>query len=297
MSFKAGYVGLIGMPNAGKSTLANALVGEKIAIVTHKAQTTRNRILGIVSQDNFQIVLADAPGVVKAKRGLNSFLQDEYKDVMDNSDVLVAVLNIDCKKEDEIEEIIQLVKSANKPWIACVTKEDLNKIHRVEKIRYKIQEAGADLVIVSALKKAQKCRELFFEKVVSLLPDSPAPLYDPELFTTSTIRDMVSEIVREKCFEQFHEEIPYGMAVQVREYEEGDLLDKIHVDILVEKEAHKRIVIGKKGSALSRISQPSRKAVEDMLGKKVFMEIYVKVKEDWTGNRSVMRELGYVVDK
>lgn len=282
------------MPNAGKSTLANALVGEKVAIVTRKAQTTRKRILGIISEEEYQIVLADAPGVISSKKGINGFIVGEYKDVMETSDLLVAVLNLDAYSEEEIEKILNMVSQSGKKWMAVITKVDMGQIHRVEKIKYKLRDMNVDFVEVSALKKPEQAKERLLEMFVERLPEAPGPFYDPDLFTTSSVKEMCEEIIREKCFEQLHDEVPYGLAVHIRKFEEGDKIQKIYADILIEREAHKQIVIGKKGQSIRRIGSMSREDIEDLVGTKVYLECFVKVKEDWANQRTTMRELGYV---
>lgn len=294
MSYKAGYVGLIGMPNAGKSTLANALVGEKVAIVTRKAQTTRKRILGIISEEDFQIVLADAPGVIASKKGINSFIMGEYKDVIETSDFLIAVLNVDAHSEEQIDKILRLVRESGKKWMAVVSKADIAKIHRIEKIKYKLREEGVVYTEISALRKPEATREKLLEMIIENLPEAPGPFYDPELFTTSSVKEMSEEIIREKCFEQLHEEVPYGLAVQIRKFQEGDKIQKIYADILIEKSAHKHIVVGKKGQSIKRIGSEARIDIEKLVGTKVYLELFVKVKEDWVNHRESMRELGYV---
>lgn len=294
MSYKAGYVGLIGLPNAGKSTLANALVGEKIAIVSRKAQTTRKRVLGIISEEDYQIVLADAPGVIHSHKGMNGYIMGEYHDVIETSDVLIAVLNPDAHSEEAIDKILSMVQKAGKAYFAVITKLDDSKIHRVEKIKYKLRDAGIPFYLVSALKRPEQLREDLIPEILKHMPESPGPFFDPELFTTSSMREMVEEVVREKCFEFLHDELPYGLAVQVRKYDEGERIDKIYADILIEKAAHKQMVIGKKAHSIKRIGTLAREEIEQMAGKKIHLDLHVKVKEAWTSNKSSMRELGYV---
>ncbi|MFK8139091.1 MAG: GTPase Era [Bdellovibrionales bacterium] len=295
MSYRAGYVGLIGMPNAGKSTLANAVVREKISIVSRKAQTTRKRLLGVVSEENFQMVLQDAPGVINTKHGINNFIQDEYRDVVNGSDVICLVLNIDARTEDEIQKILKIGLDSGKPLVAVISKQDKGMIHRVEKMKYLLRENNIPVREISALKNPELSREKFIELVEEHLPSSPAPLFDPEYYTTSSVRQMVGEIIREKCFDYLHEEIPYGLAVRLQDYQEGEKIDRIYADIMIEKEAHKQIVIGKKGQSIKRISQESRLEIEELIGKKVYLETFVKVQEDWTSSRRMRQELGYVV--
>ncbi len=295
MSFRAGFVGLIGIPNAGKSTLVNCLVGEKVTIVSKKPQTTRKRITGIVTDADYQAVLIDAPGVIKDTSGLNNFLVDEYRDVIKNSDVLLAVLGVDIKSPDALEGIMQLLRDSKKPWAAVITKSDLNLDHRASIIRTKLENEGIPCVHVSATGEADVTRTKIKEMLMPLLPISPAPLYGEEVMTTETSRFLAGEMVREKCFENLYEEIPYDLAVLVRNYEELPNLVKIHADIMVPRESHKKIVIGHGAQILKKIGSEARADIETLIGKKVYLELHVAVKKNWIKNPIVMEELGYVV--
>ena len=294
MSYKAGYIGLIGLPNAGKSTLANTMVGEKVAIVSRKAQTTRKRVLGILSRPTFQMVFVDAPGVISSRKGINSYLIGEYHEVLETADVVLAVLNPDAHSEADIDHILTLVKQSQKPCFAVLTKSDIAKFHRLEKMKYKLRDMGLEYLQISAHKYPDLSRENLIAALLPLLPESPGPLFDTELYTTSPIRELVAEIVREKCFDYLHEELPYGLSVQIRSFEESDTLDRIHADIVIDKMAHKQIVIGKSGESLKRIGSLARKDIEELVGKKVYLELFVKVKEAWTSQAHSLREMGYV---
>ncbi len=299
MSFKAGYVGLIGQPNAGKSSLMNFIIKEKVSIVSNKPQTTRRRILGIHTSENAQIVFIDAPGVIKAAKGLNSFLEKEAMDVVRESDALVAVLNLDQKTAEEAENILRLVSQAKKPWIAVITKVDLeDKAHRIMIIRDMIEKSGGKALMMSLQKNAEEYRGEFLQAVEALLPDSPQPLFEADMYTTENMRSLVAEIVREHCFEKLNYEIPYQLAVQVRQYdEEAKPCPKIYVDVLVAKESQKPIVIGKKAELIKAISQDSRAEIEKLVGGKVYLELNVVVKDNWYEHMQTMKELGYVIER
>lgn len=303
MSIKAGFVGLIGLPNAGKSTLLNLLVEEKVSIVTPKPQTTRRRVLGILNGQGLQAVIVDAPGVVSAKSGLNQFLEREALDVIASSDALCAVLNIDEDQKDNLDKILELVRSSHKPWFCVITKVDLiDKAHRLQRLKDELKEKSPNVKVMDVSKTwtaedAKKFRAAFQEQMKALLPDSPAPLYDVELFTPHTLREMVAEVVREKCFENLHQEIPYNIAVRISKYDESDPgMIRIFAEIVTAKENHKPIVIGKGGSVIKAIGTDSRKELEKLLDTKVYLNLDVAVRAEWFENPRMMKELGYVVD-
>lgn len=301
MSYKAGFVGMIGIPNAGKSTLVNCLVGEKITIVSKKPQTTRKRITGIMNDPHLQAILVDAPGVIsdsgKHSKILNDFIIEEYKDVIKNSDVLLAVMGMDIRSPEPLDKIMDLLNASKKPWAAVLTKSDLGYDHRVNVMSTKLENAGVRYASISAAQNPDKAREEVKKLLAELLPESPAPLYDEELLTTEKTRYLVGEIVREKCFENLYEEIPYDLAVIVRNYEEQPHVVKINVDIMVQRESHKKIVIGQKAQNIKKIGSEARTDIEKLIGKKVYLELFVAIKKNWVRNPIIMEELGYVHEK
>ena len=303
MSYHAGFVGLIGQPNAGKSTLLNMFVQEKVSIVTDKPQTTRRRVLGVVSEDAGQVVFVDAPGVLKAKTGLNHFLQQEALDVIENSDALIAVLSLDEKTPEALITILEMVKESRKPSIVVITKTDLvDKAHRLVKIhemaekllpeakRFELSSKwGADL---------KPLRKEIISALISMLPESQQPLYDIELFTPHTMRELVAELVREQCFEELHSEIPYSLAVRLLKYDESrPNLPQIYAEIVVARESHKPILVGKSGATIKKIGEKSRQKIEKIVGGQVYLNLNVVVREDWANNVGVMKDLGYVVER
>ncbi|HND84425.1 MAG TPA: GTPase Era [Pseudobdellovibrionaceae bacterium] len=303
--YRAGFLGLIGQPNAGKSSLMNYLVNEKVSIVTDKPQTTRRRILGIASREDGQIVFVDAPGIIQAERGLNGFLAKEAEDVIANSDALLAVLSLTEDKPEDVERTLELVTASKKPWLGVITKTDVSdKIHRLVRIKEMIEKRGGKFVTVST-KRPQSAqseredkldRELLLTEFVKLLPESPAPLYDVELFTNENVRNLAAEAIREKCFEFLHQEIPFQLAVRIIKFDEEETINKIYAEIVVAKENHKSIVIGKKAQMIKQIGTESRKAIEDILGTKVFLDLHVIYRDGWFDNQRMMKELGYVVE-
>lgn len=299
MSYKAGFLGLIGQPNAGKSTLMNWLVAEKVSIVSAKPQTTRRRILGIWSTDQGQVIFVDAPGIIQADRGLNGFLQKEAEEVIASSDALVAVISVDEQKPQDAEKVIEMVSRSGKPWIGVITKTDIaEKAHRLMILKGMIEDKGGKSLSISVNamkddKDAQEDREAMLIEFLALLPDSPAPLYDAELFTNENIRDMVSEVIREKCFELLHQEVPYSLAVRILKYDEEGPIPKIYAEIMVTKESHKAIVIGQGAAVIKKIGMEARREIEKIVDNQVFLDLKVICKPDLFDNKKVMKELGY----
>lgn len=300
MSYKAGFLGLIGQPNAGKSTLMNFLVEEKVSIVSSKPQTTRRRILGIWSTDAGQVIFVDAPGLIKADKGLNSFLAKEASEVIADSDALVAVISVDEDKPENAERVIDLVSKSGKPWIAVITKVDIEeKAHRVMILKKMVEDKGGKVLSVSATKSKNDTeeREAILLEMLNILPESPAPLFDTELFTNENVREMVSEIIREKCFESLHHEVPYSLAVRIIKFDENaSPIPKIYAEIIVSKESHKAIVIGKEASAIKKIGMDARKEIEKLMDTKIFLDLKVQCKAEWFENKRFMKELGYVTE-
>lgn len=296
-NYRAGYLGLIGQPNAGKSSLLNFLISEKVSIVTNKPQTTRRRVIGLHSEDNGQIVFVDAPGMIKSTSGLNSFLQKEAEEVIQSSDALVAVLSIDESDAARNEEIIDLVSRSKKPWIAVITKTDITeKNHRVLILKDMVEVKGAKALAVSNLKSPKQDKDLILQEMLSILPFAENPLYDTELYTTESMRHLSEEIIREKCFEILNHEIPYQLAVQTRKFDEdAKPCPKIFIDILVARDSHKPIVVGKAGANIKKIGEESRQEIQKMMDiPKVYLELNVVVKENWFENKTTMKELKYV---
>lgn len=297
-SFKAGFLGLIGQPNAGKSSLLNFLVKEKVSIVTNKPQTTRRRITGLHTNEAGQIVFIDAPGLVKSTSGLNTFLEKEAHDVIRSSDALVAVLSVDEDSAERNEEILELVTKSKKPWLAIITKVDLKETqHRVMILKGIVEKFGGKALTVSNTKYKDEDRKEILAKLVEILPESDRHLYDPEMFTTENVRGLVEEIIREKCFQVLHHEIPYQLAVQIRKFDEdAKPCPKIYADIMVGQDSHKPIVVGKGAAVIKEIGQLSRKEIESLMGEKVYLELNVTVKANWFENKQTLKELKYVVD-
>ncbi len=294
---KAGFVSLVGLPNAGKSTLVNALIGEKVGIVSPKPQTTRKRVIGIYNEPNMQACFVDSPGYIEATTELNTFLREELKGIIKDGDMLIAVLNLDARKLEDLVALADLASKSGKKWFALITKMDMDKDLRSERLRVELQKYNVPIVNVCAVRKAEKLREQVLPLVREMLPESPAPLFNNDSYTTQNVRDLIAEIVREKCFETLHQEVPYGVAVKVVKFDETGKLPRIHTEILVSRESFVPMVLGAQGRRIKHIGTEARKECERIMGKKIYLETHVKVKKDWTKNAQMMKELGYVINE
>lgn len=299
MSWKTGFVAVLGLPNAGKSTFTNAIIGEKVSIITSKPQTTRRRVLGIWSEPNFQAVLMDSPGRIEAQKGLNAFLTKEYKKVIEDADVILLALNMDAQRLEDLLRVSDEALKSGKLGAVVITKTDLPETPgRRDQLKKALAEAGVQVPVFEFSKKwnpaeVREMKEKLKAVLIAKLPEAPQPLYDQELFTPHTIKELVAEIVREKCFENLHQEVPFGLGVSILKYSEGDSMDRIEAEILVSQESHKPIVLGKGGSKIKQIGQEARSEVEKMVGKKIYLGLQVKVKEDWEMDHRSMKGLGY----
>ncbi len=291
MTHKAGYVNIIGNPNVGKSTLMNALVGEKLSIITSKAQTTRHRILGIVNGDNFQIVFSDTPGIInqpayKMHEVMNRFVET----AMIDADLILLV--IDVKEKADHSETIKKVSQTNIPVFVLLNKIDLSDQANATQLIETWQQLlpTARVIPISALHGFNV--QAVMEGILDLLPESPAYFPKDEL-TDKTLRFFVTEIIREKILLNYKQEIPYAVEVAVEEYEEGENMDRIRAFIYTERESQKAIIIGKGGSAIKKTGTMAREDIEAFVGKKVFLEMNVKVNKDWRNSDVLLRRFGY----
>jgi len=294
--FKAGFVGLIGQPNAGKSSFLNRFVAEKVAAVTPKPQTTRRRVLGIVTNEDTQTVFVDAPGLVKTSTGINPFLFSELQSVMEESDVLIAVLSLDTETPEMVDEILDMVAYKKKPWCVFINKTDLQeKAHRLGKIIEKVELRQGKYFVGTCSHDEGIPKSEILSFCRENLPTNPGPLYDKDIFTPHTMRELSVEIVREKCFEFLDKELPYQLAVRIIKFDETEAIPHISFEILVSKETHKGIVIGKAGATLKKIGTEARQEIEKMMGSKVFLQFHVAIRPLWMKNTQMMEELGYVI--
>ena len=289
---KCGYVTIFGLPNAGKSTLMNVILGTDLSIVNKKAQTTRNKILGILTEDNYQMIFFDTPGVLDPKYELQKFMQSEIKSSLDEADVVLHTMDVTKFKESDYEKFMQEFGRMleGKPVVTVLNKTDLAKQEDVlTAISVLSNKFGAkEIAPVSAI-NGYNLNELK-KTAAELLPDSPF-LYDEETLTDRPERFFVAEIIRQKILQLLHEEIPYSTFINIVEFKEREKgKDFISAEIIVEKESQKSIVIGRKGSMLKDIGQASRKSIEKFLGKQVFLELFVKVRKDWRKSENFLKD-------
>jgi len=285
---KAGFVAVVGRPNAGKSTLLNWLVGEKLAMVSKKAQATRKRMNIIVMHDNAQIIFVDTPGIHEKERLLNQFMLSEAVKAIGDCD-LVLFLAPAKDRLDHYEKFLKL-NTKNRPHIVVLTKiDEVSNQALLEKISeyQKYQERFLALVPVSVTKEIGK--ERLLDEITAHLPCSPW-LYDPELMTTTNIREIYKEMIRESIFENLSDEIPYETDVIIEKIEELPHLDRVQATIITEKKSQKMILVGRGGSTIKRIGRDARLKMERFSGKKIFLELFVSVKSGWSKNR---KTLGY----
>ena len=291
MTHKAGFVNIIGNPNVGKSTLMNALVGEKLSIITAKAQTTRHRILGIVNHDDYQIVFSDTPGIIKPAYELQSSMMDFVKSALDDADILIYMVEVG-EKELKNEAFFQKIIHSEIPVILLLNKIDTSSQEVVEqKVDYwKEKVPNAFVFVISALEKFNV--DSLFEKIVTLLPEAP-PYYPKDQLTDKPERFFVNEKIREKILIHYKKEIPYSVEVETEEFVEEENIVRIRSVIMVERETQKGIIIGHKGTAIKRVGAEARKDLEKFFEKKVFIELYVKVNKNWRSDKNQLKRFGY----
>ena len=290
MSHKAGFVSLIGKPNVGKSTLMNALVGEKLSIVTPKAQTTRHRILGIVNEDDYQIVFSDTPGVIKPVYGMQESMMSFVNGSIVDADILLFVTDIN-EKYDE-GDVLEKLSDITSPIAIIINKIDKSNEEVVkEKIEYWNETLKPQAVFaVSALHDHNVPAVMQF--ILDNLPEHPA-YYDKDTLTTKDERFFVSEIIREKIFKLYEKEIPYSTEVIITAFKDEPKIVRISSEIIVERDSQKNIIIGKAGEMLKKVGTYARKDMEEFLQKKVFLEMFVKVIPDWRNRKNYLKRFGY----
>jgi len=292
MNHKAGFVNIVGKPNVGKSTLMNALVGENLSIITSKAQTTRHRIMGIVTGDNFQIVYSDTPGILKPAYKLHKGMMDAVEGSFTDADVVIYVSEPGLNSTIE-EETMAKIQNLEVPLLILINKVDtIDNDHAnrlVEEFRKLLPNAL--VATVSALKKWNI--ETVFKKIIELLPESPAFYPEGEL-SDKSVRFFVSEIIREKILLNYEKEVPYCCEVVISEYKEEPKIDRITAIIYVARDSQKGIVIGHQGAKLKKVGTEARIDAEEMLGKKVFLELQVKVAKDWREDDKFLKRFGYL---
>ncbi len=291
MAHKAGFVNIIGNPNVGKSTLMNALVGERLSIITSKAQTTRHRILGIVNGEDFQIMFSDTPGIIKPAYELQESMMNFVKSAFEDADILIYMVEIG-EKELKDESFFQKIKNTKTPVLLLINKIDKSTQEIVEeKITFwKEKVPNAIIYPISALENFNI--QTVMDKIIEVLPESPA-FYPKDQLTDKPERFFVNETIREKILMHYKKEIPYAVEIDTEEFFEDDKIIKIRSVIMVERETQKGIIIGHKGSALKRVGTEARKDLEQFFGKKIFLELFVKVNKNWRSNTNQLKRFGY----
>ncbi len=288
---RAGFVNIIGNPNVGKSTLMNALVGEKLSIVTAKAQTTRHRIMGIVNGEDYQIVYSDTPGILKPNYMLQKSMMNFVDTALGDADVILYVTDT-VEKSDKNEEYISKLVKIECPVVLVINKIDISSQERVMELMQWWQEKLPKATIFPASAQEKFNLENIFTAITDNLPVAP-PWYDKDVFTDKNLRFFASEIVREKIFLNYKEEIPYSCEVSVEEFKEGAERYEISAVIYVMRDTQKGIIIGKGGQALKKVGTQARIDMEDFFQKKVFLRLFVKVDPDWRENKKELRRFGY----
>ncbi|MGI6573071.1 MAG: GTPase Era [Fermentimonas sp.] len=291
---RSGFVNIVGNPNVGKSTLMNRLVGERISIITAKAQTTRHRIIGIVNKPEYQVVYSDTPGVLRPNYKLQESMLKFSLSALGDADVLLYVTDV-VEKVDKNDEFLEKIQRLELPVLLLINKIDLTDQERLEELVMSWRERlpQAEIYPVSALNNFNIDRVQ--ERVLELLPESP-PYFEKDALTDKPMRFFVTEIIREKALLTYQQEVPYAIEAMVEEYKEESDIIRIRAIILVERESQKGIVIGHKGAALKKLGTLARKELERFLEKKVFLQLHVKVERDWRNRDNMLKALGYKLD-
>ena len=288
---KAGFVNIVGNPNVGKSTLMNSLVGEKLSIITSKAQTTRHRILGIVNGEDFQLVLSDTPGVIKPSYELQSSMMDFVKTAIEDADILIYMIEIG-ESSLKDENLFNKIKSSSIPVVVLINKIDLSNQEELENqvSEWSTKLPNAEIFPISALKEFQV--DNLLQRLIELLPECP-PYFPKDQLTDKPERFFVNEIIREKILINYNKEIPYSVEILTEEFKEDEKIIRIRSVIMVERNSQKGIIIGHKGSALKKIGIESRKDLETFFGKQIHIELFVKVNKNWRSNHNQLKRFGY----
>lgn len=291
MEHKSGFVNIIGNPNVGKSTLMNALVGERLSIVTAKAQTTRHRIMGIVNGEDWQIVYSDTPGILKPSYRLQQNMMNFVDGALGDADIVLYVTDT-IETPDKNEEYISKLQRIQCPVIVVLNKIDISNQEKVMELAEWWQRQLPQAQVIPASARERFNLDSILDAVVSRLPVCP-PWFDKDAFTDKNLRFFASEIIREKILLNYKEEIPYSCEVGIESFKEGEERYDIDAVIYVMRESQKGIVIGKKGAALKKVGTQARTDMEDFFQKKVFLSIFVKVDPDWRENKRELRRFGY----
>lgn len=292
---RSGFVNIIGNPNVGKSTLMNALVGERLSIITSKAQTTRHRIMGIVNGEDFQIVYSDTPGILKPNYKLQESMMKFVRGAVSDADVILYVTDTVEQPSERNSEILEKIALSGIPVLLIINKIDLTTQEKLEELVSYWQEKLPQATVIPA-----SAREGFniggiFDRILSLLPEGE-PFYTKDTLTDKTLRFFASEIIREKILLTYDKEIPYCCEIEIDSYKEEAAIDRISATIYVARDSQKGIVIGHKGEKLKKVGQAARQDLERFLDKKVFLQLFVKVNDDWRNSDRQLRRFGYELE-
>lgn len=301
MNNKVGYVSIIGFPNVGKSTLLNAILKQKISIVTAKPQTTRKKILGILTEPNYQIIFLDTPGIVKPAYLLHEKMLEEVNESIKDADVIVMIFDVSSEgkiKESEENEIIkELITQNKKPIILALNKVDSIKQEQAQQLVNHYESLKKFKAVIPIAASLNFNIDRLIQEIVELLPEGEK-YYPDDIISEATERFFVSEIIREKIFELYEDEIPYSTEVIIADFKERKTgKDFISAEIIVERDSQKPIIIGKDGKAIKKLGEVARKAIEEFLQKEVYLDLHVKVKEKWRSNEKMLKYFGYGVKK
>ncbi len=291
MSHKSGFVNIMGNPNVGKSTIMNAMVGEKLSIITSKSQTTRHRIMGIVNTDNYQIVYSDTPGILKPNYKLQEKMMGFVGTAFEDADIILYITDV-VETLDKNQRYIDRLAQAEVPVLLLINKIDLSNQEKLEQLVDIWQKIlpKAEIVPVAAIKNFNL--DQVFKRIIELLPEGP-PYFPKDSLTDKTERFFVSEIIREKVLINYQKEIPYSVEIEIEEFKDTDKLLRIRATIHVIRSSQKGIIIGHKGQALKKLGTEARIDIEDFFGKKVYLELYVKVSKDWRDKDRSLKGFGY----
>lgn len=292
MAHRSGFVNILGNPNVGKSTLMNVLVGEKLSVATPKAQTTRHRIMGILTGDDYQVVYSDTPGILNPKYKLQSAMMRSVESALDDADLIIYVTDV-VETATKNQEHLSRILASPVPKIIVINKIDLTNQEELEILVGKWTQTapGVPVFPVSAIRRFNT--DLLLKEIISKLPEGP-PYFPPDQLTDRYDRFFVTEIIRGKIFETYQKEIPYSVEVEIESYKEEPSINRIAAVIYVARDSQKGIIIGHKGSMLKRVGTAARKEMEEFLAKKVFLELYVRVAREWRDNPNMLKKFGYI---
>jgi len=291
MSHKSGFVNIIGSPNVGKSTLMNQLVGEKLSIITSKMQTTRHRIMGMVNEDDYQIVFSDTPGIINPAYRLHQNMMKFVSEALKDADVILMVTDI-YEDPNKMEERLVQINNIKVPTLLLLNKIDLSNQKALEGIvrQWKLKLPNAQILPISALHKMSI--NFILPKILEWLPENP-PYFDKDQLTNKSMRFFVSEIIREKILLIYQKEVPYSCEVVVEEYKDEEKIVKIRANIMVSRTSQKSIVIGHQGNKIKKLGTEARIDIESFISKKVYLDLFVKVDKDWSDKEGKLKKYGY----